>query len=58
MSKQYGVLVRIWETENGARVNGHRELWGLDDMDDLKRLVKQFTDDGFVVELEGVGKNE
>lgn len=57
MNTTYGALVKIWELEDSIRVRSHRELWGLENLDDLKRIVKKFTDDGFVVELEGIAKN-
>lgn len=54
MNSTYGALVKIWDD---LHLNSHRELWSLENLDDLKRIVKKFTDDGFVVELEGIAKN-
>lgn len=56
MKKPYSALVKIHETK-GGEVKTHRELWDLENLDDLKRITKKFTDDGFVVELEGIAKS-
>lgn len=56
MNSTYGILVKIWELEDGAYTRSHRELLGLENLDDLKRIVKKITDDGFAMELEGVAK--
>lgn len=54
MNSTYSALVKVWDNQH---LNNHRELWSLENLDDLKRVVKKFTDDGFVVELEGIAKN-